>query len=122
MYKTYHNSIHSVALSDALKAAVCVSLSLSPGHSRSVVGLEQKRNGSLCLLLFDPGCSPSEMARLLEQDTAVVTIAIRRMRKFPNHLKHQQYQVLVVEGLLTPEQKQVRINTHAHTHTHTRAE
>ncbi|XP_042560827.1 zinc finger-containing ubiquitin peptidase 1-like [Clupea harengus] len=79
------------------------------GHSRSVVGLEQKRNGSLCLLLFDPGCSPSEMARLLEQDTAVVTIAIRRMRKFPNHLKHQQYQVLVVEGLLTPEQKQRQI-------------
>ncbi|XP_041963869.1 zinc finger-containing ubiquitin peptidase 1 isoform X1 [Alosa sapidissima] len=79
------------------------------GHSRSVVGLEQKRNGSLCLLLFDPGCPPSEMARLLERDSAAVSAVVRRMRKFPSHLKHQQYQVLVVEGLLTPEQKQRQI-------------
>ncbi|KAL2084842.1 hypothetical protein ACEWY4_020360 [Coilia grayii] len=79
------------------------------GHSRSVVGVEQKRNGSLCLLLFDPGCPPSEMAPLLERDVAAVAAAVRRMRKFQKHLKHQQYQVLVVEGLLTPEQKQRQI-------------
>ncbi|XP_063055692.1 zinc finger-containing ubiquitin peptidase 1 [Engraulis encrasicolus] len=79
------------------------------GHSRSVVGVEQKRNGNLCLLLFDPGCPPSDMARLLGADTATVTATVRRMRKFQNHLKHQQYQVLTVEGLLTPEQKQRQI-------------
>lgn len=79
------------------------------GHSRSVVGLEQKRNGSLCLLLFDPGCPSSEVARLLEREPATVAAAVRRMRKFPTHLKHQQYQVLVAQSMLTPEQKQRQV-------------
>ncbi|KAL1259696.1 hypothetical protein QQF64_010273 [Cirrhinus molitorella] len=77
------------------------------GHSRSIIGVEQKVNGSLCLLLFDPGCAPGEMRRVLSQDTA--TTIIRRMRKFPGSLKHKQYQVVIVEGLLTPEEKRSRI-------------
>ncbi|KAF4103036.1 zinc finger-containing ubiquitin peptidase 1 isoform X2 [Onychostoma macrolepis] len=77
------------------------------GHSRSIVGVEQKVNGNLCLLLFDPGCAPGEMRKVLSQDTAVTMV--RRMRKFPGSLKHRQYQVVAVEGLLTPEEKQSRI-------------
>ncbi|XP_059424096.1 zinc finger-containing ubiquitin peptidase 1-like isoform X2 [Carassius carassius] len=74
------------------------------GHSRSIVGVEQKVNGNLCLLLFDPGCAPREMSKVLSQDTAATMV--RCMRKFPGSLKHRQYQVVAVEGLLTPEEKQ----------------
>ncbi|XP_073703552.1 zinc finger-containing ubiquitin peptidase 1 [Garra rufa] len=77
------------------------------GHSRSIIGVEQKVNGSLCLLLFDPGCAPGEMRKVLSQDTAATIV--RRMRKYPGSLKHRQYQVVTVEGLLTPEEKQSRI-------------
>uniref|UniRef100_A0A8C2DHH1 Zinc finger-containing ubiquitin peptidase 1 n=1 Tax=Cyprinus carpio TaxID=7962 RepID=A0A8C2DHH1_CYPCA len=76
------------------------------GHSRSIVGVEQKVNGNLCLLLFDPGYAPREMRKVLSQDTATM---VQRVRKFPGSLKHRQYQVVAVEGLLTPEEKQSRI-------------
>uniref|UniRef100_A0A8C2DJ38 Zinc finger-containing ubiquitin peptidase 1 n=1 Tax=Cyprinus carpio TaxID=7962 RepID=A0A8C2DJ38_CYPCA len=78
------------------------------GHSRSIVGVEQKVNGNLCLLLFDPGYAPREMRKVLSQDTATM---VQRVRKFPGSLKHRQYQVVAVEGLLTPEEKQVILNT-----------
>ncbi|XP_026139656.1 ubiquitin carboxyl-terminal hydrolase ZUFSP-like [Carassius auratus] len=73
------------------------------GHSCSIVGVEQKVNGNLCLLLFDPGCAPREMRKVLSQDTAATMV--RRMHKFPGSLKNRQYQVVAVEGLLTPEEK-----------------
>ncbi|XP_045082099.1 zinc finger-containing ubiquitin peptidase 1-like isoform X2 [Coregonus clupeaformis] len=79
------------------------------GHSRSIVGVEQKKNGSLCLLLLDPGCSPGDVRKLLSQDGSTVTTAVRRMRKFPGNLKHRQYQVVAVEGVLSPEEKRTRI-------------
>ncbi|XP_016131167.1 zinc finger with UFM1-specific peptidase domain protein-like isoform X2 [Sinocyclocheilus grahami] len=77
------------------------------GHSRSIVGVEEKVNGNICLLLFDPGCVPREMRKVLSQDTAANVV--RRVRKFPGSLKHRQYQVVAVEGLLMPEEKQSRI-------------
>ena len=79
----------------------------SSGHSRSIVGVEQKKNGSLCLLLLDPGCSPGDVRKLLSQDGSTVSTAVRRMRKFSGNLKHRQYQVVVVDGMLSPEEKQV---------------
>uniref|UniRef100_A0A4W5RTB8 Zinc finger-containing ubiquitin peptidase 1 n=1 Tax=Hucho hucho TaxID=62062 RepID=A0A4W5RTB8_9TELE len=68
------------------------------GHSRSIVGVEQKKNGSLCLLLLDPGCSPGDVRKLLSQDGSTVSTAVHRMTKFPGKLKHRQYQVVAVEG------------------------
>ncbi|XP_029927370.1 zinc finger-containing ubiquitin peptidase 1 isoform X2 [Myripristis murdjan] len=50
------------------------------GHSRSVVGVEQKKNGSLCLLILDPGWSPADARKLLNRDS--VSLAVRRIRKF----------------------------------------
>nr|XP_046158613.1 zinc finger-containing ubiquitin peptidase 1 isoform X2 [Oncorhynchus gorbuscha] len=79
------------------------------GHSRSIVGVEQKKNGSLCLLLLDPGCSPGDVRKLLSQDGSTVSTAVRRMRKFSGNLKHRQYQVVVVDGVLSPEEKQTRV-------------
>ncbi|XP_024272358.1 zinc finger-containing ubiquitin peptidase 1 isoform X2 [Oncorhynchus tshawytscha] len=79
------------------------------GHSRSIVGVEQKKNGSLCLLLLDPGCTPGDVRKLLSQDGSTVSTAVRRMRKFSGNLKHRQYQVVVVDGVLSPEEKQTRV-------------
>ncbi|XP_064802034.1 zinc finger-containing ubiquitin peptidase 1-like isoform X2 [Oncorhynchus masou masou] len=79
------------------------------GHSRSIVGVEQKKNGSLCLLLLDPGCTPGDVRKLLSQDGSTVSTAVCRMRKFPGNLKHRQYQVVAVEGVLAPVEKQTRI-------------
>uniref|UniRef100_A0A3Q3VYV1 Zinc finger-containing ubiquitin peptidase 1 n=1 Tax=Mola mola TaxID=94237 RepID=A0A3Q3VYV1_MOLML len=77
------------------------------GHSRSIVGLEQKKNGSLCLLLLDPGSPVSETRKLLSGDT--VSTAVRHIRKFPGSLKHKQYQVVVVQGVLSAADKQISI-------------
>ncbi|KAM6186453.1 zinc finger-containing ubiquitin peptidase 1 isoform 2-T2 [Rhynchocyon petersi] len=38
------------------------------GHSRTVVGIEERKNRTLCLLIFDPGCPSREMQKLLKQD------------------------------------------------------
>ncbi|KAG5856919.1 hypothetical protein ANANG_G00013020 [Anguilla anguilla] len=77
------------------------------GHSRSIVGVEQRKNGSLCLLIFDPGCPPGDMRRLLARD--VTGTGLRHLRKHPGGLKHTQYQIVAVDGVLSPEEKQTRI-------------
>ncbi|KAM9424557.1 zinc finger-containing ubiquitin peptidase 1 isoform 2-T4 [Pholidichthys leucotaenia] len=77
------------------------------GHSRSIIGLEQKRNGSFCLLLLDPGLSVSDIRKLLSRDT--ISSAIHHIRKFPRSLKHKQYQVVAVQGVLSAEEKQISI-------------
>ncbi|XP_069392736.1 zinc finger-containing ubiquitin peptidase 1 isoform X2 [Paralichthys olivaceus] len=77
------------------------------GHSHSIVGLEQKKNGSLCLLVLDPGSSVSDTRKLLSRDT--ISTAVRHIRKFPSSLKHKQYQVVVVHGLLSADEKQISI-------------
>ncbi|XP_051263261.1 zinc finger-containing ubiquitin peptidase 1 [Dicentrarchus labrax] len=77
------------------------------GHSRSIVGLEQKKNGKLCLLLLDPGSSVSDTQKLLSRDT--VSTAVHHVRKFYGSLKHKQYQVVAVQGVLSAEEKQISI-------------
>uniref|UniRef100_UPI0037E87BA8 zinc finger-containing ubiquitin peptidase 1 n=1 Tax=Semicossyphus pulcher TaxID=241346 RepID=UPI0037E87BA8 len=77
------------------------------GHSRSIVGLEQKKNGSLCLLLMDPSSSVVETRKLLSRDS--VCSAVRHVRKFSSSLKHRQYQVVALQGVLSAEEKQVSI-------------
>ncbi|XP_061675401.1 zinc finger-containing ubiquitin peptidase 1 isoform X2 [Syngnathoides biaculeatus] len=77
------------------------------GHSRSIVGLEQRKNGNLCLLLLDPGSSSSDTMKLMSRETA--SIAVHHIRKLPGSLKHKRYQVVGVEGVLSAEEKQIRI-------------
>ncbi|XP_069028140.1 zinc finger-containing ubiquitin peptidase 1 isoform X3 [Embiotoca jacksoni] len=77
------------------------------GHSRSIVGLEQRKNGSLCLLLLDPGSSSSDTGKLLSRDT--ISTAIRQIRKFPRSLKNKQYQVVAAEGVLSADERQISI-------------
>ncbi|XP_004673852.1 PREDICTED: zinc finger with UFM1-specific peptidase domain protein [Condylura cristata] len=76
------------------------------GHSRTVVGIEERKNRTLCLLIFDPGCPSREMEKLLKQD--IEASNIRQLRKFVGNLKHKQYQIVAVEGVLSAEEKVAR--------------
>lgn len=58
------------------------------------------------MLVFDPGCASADMRKLLTPNTS--STHFNRLRKFPTHLKHRQYQVVVVEGVLSEEEKQVK--------------
>ncbi|NXA00953.1 ZUFSP hydrolase, partial [Nesospiza acunhae] len=76
------------------------------GHSRTVVGIEEKKNKSLCLLLFDPGCSSQQMQKLLKQNSDGT--GLRLLRKFVGNLKEKQYQIVAVDGVLSLEEKTAR--------------
>lgn len=75
------------------------------GHSRTIVGIEEKKNRTLCLLIFDPGCHSQEMQKLLKQD--IEASSLKQLRKSVGNLKHKQYQIVAVEGVLSPEEKVV---------------
>lgn len=77
------------------------------GHSRTVVGIEERKNRTLCLLVFDPGCLSREMQKLLKQD--MEANSLKQLRKFVGNLKHKQYQIVAVEGVLTAEEKIVSL-------------
>lgn len=76
------------------------------GHSRTVVGIEERKNRTLCLLIFDPGCPSREMQKLLKQD--IEASSFKQLRKCVGNLKHKQYQIVAVEGTLSPEEKAAR--------------
>ncbi|XP_047715261.1 zinc finger-containing ubiquitin peptidase 1 isoform X2 [Prionailurus viverrinus] len=76
------------------------------GHSRTVVGIEERKNRTLCLLIFDPGCPSREMQKLLKQDMEASNL--KQLRKFVGNLKHKQYQIVAVEGVLSSEEKVAR--------------
>lgn len=78
------------------------------GHSRTIVGIEEKKNRSLCLLLFDPGCSSQQMQKLLKQNSDGA--GLRLLRKFVGNLKEKQYQTVAVDGVLSLEEKAVSIS------------
>ncbi|KAM4681514.1 zinc finger-containing ubiquitin peptidase 1 isoform 2-T3 [Amazona ochrocephala] len=73
------------------------------GHSRTIVGIEEKKNKTLCLLLFDPGCPSQEMQKLLEKNSDGTSL--RLLRKYLGSLKEKQYQIVAVDGVLTLEEK-----------------
>ncbi|XP_053316270.1 zinc finger-containing ubiquitin peptidase 1-like [Spea bombifrons] len=75
------------------------------GHSRTIVGIEERKNKSYCLLLFDPGCPHENMCKLLKHN--MDSAALKPLRKFPGSLKHKQYQIVAVEGVLSAEEKAV---------------
>ncbi|XP_054674923.1 zinc finger-containing ubiquitin peptidase 1 isoform X1 [Grus americana] len=76
------------------------------GHSRTVVGIEEKKNKTLCLLLFDPGCPSQEMQKLLKQNSDGTSLKL--LRKFVGSLKDKQYQIVAVDGVLSLEEKAAR--------------
>ncbi|XP_061482282.1 zinc finger-containing ubiquitin peptidase 1 isoform X3 [Rhineura floridana] len=72
------------------------------GHSRTILGIEERKNKTLCLLIFDPGCPSQEMQKLLK---GIDGNSLRLLRRFVGSLKHKQYQLVAVDGVLTTEEK-----------------
>lgn len=104
MFELSHHSLHLLGSITAWSSTFTFIPCSPAGHSRSIVGLEQRKNGRLCLLIVDPGFSVPDTRKLLSRD---ISTAIRHIRKFPSNLKHKQYQVVAVQGVLSAEAKQV---------------
>ncbi|XP_018419146.1 PREDICTED: zinc finger with UFM1-specific peptidase domain protein [Nanorana parkeri] len=75
------------------------------GHSRTIVGIEERKNKSYCLLIFDPGHPPAILQKLTKLN--IDNAAVKPLRKHFTGLKHKQYQIVAVEGALSPEEKAV---------------
>ncbi|XP_050304424.1 zinc finger-containing ubiquitin peptidase 1-like isoform X2 [Anthonomus grandis grandis] len=74
------------------------------GHSRTIMGIEVHRDGSLVLLVLDPSHSPQQMAQL--GDTSATTAgAFRLLRKSEAAMKAKQYQIVGVIGTIDNEQQ-----------------
>lgn len=74
------------------------------GHSRTIVGIEQRASG-LTLLILDPSHGPRQVAALgSSQDS------LRLIRRGPAAMRAPQYQLVAVRGLIdTEEQYQVSV-------------
>lgn len=68
------------------------------GHSRTVMGIEVHRDGSLVLLVLDPSHSPQQMAQLGDTNSASTTL--RLLRKSEAAMKARQYQIVAVIGTI----------------------
>nr|XP_056712194.1 zinc finger-containing ubiquitin peptidase 1 [Euleptes europaea] len=75
------------------------------GHSRTIFGIEERKNKSLCLLVFDPSCPSQEMQKLLKETDID---SMRMIRRFVGGLRHKQYQVVAIDGVLSAEEKVAR--------------
>ncbi|XP_064612047.1 zinc finger-containing ubiquitin peptidase 1-like [Liolophura sinensis] len=67
------------------------------GHSRTIVGIEELKDGCLRPLLFDPSCSKRQMEQLKGEVTAN---HLRMLRRTIQGLKAKQYQIVAVMGIL----------------------
>ncbi|XP_011495521.1 PREDICTED: zinc finger with UFM1-specific peptidase domain protein-like [Ceratosolen solmsi marchali] len=71
------------------------------GHSRTIMGVEQLRDGSIIMLVLDPSHSPFQMAQF--NITSSVPGAMRLVRISTVAMKARQYQVVAVIGMMETE-------------------
>ncbi|KAL1494489.1 hypothetical protein ABEB36_010081 [Hypothenemus hampei] len=71
------------------------------GHSRTIMGIEVHKDGSLVLLVLDPSHSPQQIAHL--GDTTGGSGAFRLLRKSEAAMKAKQYQIVAVIGTIDNE-------------------
>ncbi|KAK0175732.1 hypothetical protein PV327_009459 [Microctonus hyperodae] len=68
------------------------------GHSRTIMGVEQLRDGSITMLVLDPSHTPSQMGQF--NSTSSAPGAMRLIRKSMVTMKARQYQVVAVIGTI----------------------
>ncbi|XP_022917163.1 zinc finger-containing ubiquitin peptidase 1-like [Onthophagus taurus] len=73
------------------------------GHSRTIMGIEVHKDGSLVLLLLDPSHSPQQMAQFADTNTG--SQALRLLRKGEAYMKARQYQIVAAVGMIESEQQ-----------------
>lgn len=74
------------------------------GHSRTIIGYEQFRNGYIRLLIFDPGTPKFEIEKFFQNPAGKAHIFRRSLQSFQKPV----YQILVVRGLLNPDEREVK--------------
>ncbi|CAF1112538.1 unnamed protein product [Rotaria sordida] len=72
------------------------------GHSRTIVGYEQFRDGNIRLLIFDPSTSKCNIEKFCKNPSREAYIFRRNLHSFQKPV----YQILVVRGLLTPDERE----------------
>lgn len=77
------------------------------GHSRTIMGVEQHRDGTIVLLVLDPSHSPQQMAQFGDTSGGVAgtATALRLLRRGESAMKARQYQIVAVVGMLETEQQ-----------------
>jgi hypothetical protein len=73
------------------------------GHSRTIIGYEQFRNGHIRLLIFDPSTSKNEIENFFKNPNGKAHLFRRSLQSFQKPV----YQILVIRGLLKPDEKEV---------------
>lgn len=71
------------------------------GHSRTIVGIEEFKDGHLTLLVFDPSHSPEQMYQF--KNTATGYSGMKLIRKTMSTMKARQYQLVAVIGIMESE-------------------
>lgn len=72
------------------------------GHSRTIVGIEELKDGSRRLLILDPSCQKRQM----QQFNANM---MRAIRKPLSSFKAKQYQIVAIRGVLNDSEYEVRL-------------
>ncbi|KAJ8026419.1 Ubiquitin carboxyl-terminal hydrolase ZUFSP [Holothuria leucospilota] len=73
------------------------------GHSRTIIGCEVLKDGATRLLIFDPSNKQNDMAALRAGNITGATL--RPLRKTLGQLKHVQYQIVAVCGVMTSDKE-----------------
>lgn len=73
------------------------------GHSRTIIGLEELKDGSCRLLLFDPSFTKKQMQQFYGEINANV---MRILRRSIHGMKAKQYQIVAVVGILNEKEYQ----------------
>ncbi|XP_034951525.1 zinc finger-containing ubiquitin peptidase 1-like isoform X2 [Chelonus insularis] len=73
------------------------------GHSRTIMGVEQLRDGSITMLVLDPSHTPVQMGQF--NSTSSAPGAMRLIRKSTAAMKARQYQIVAVIGIMETESR-----------------
>ncbi|KAG8039495.1 hypothetical protein G9C98_008138 [Cotesia typhae] len=73
------------------------------GHSRTIMGVEQLRDGSITMLVLDPSHTPVQMGQF--NSTSSAPGAMRLIRKSTAAMKARQYQIVAVVGTMENESR-----------------
>lgn len=73
------------------------------GHSRTIIGVEHLKDGTVRLLVFDPSHSKTQME--LFNNTATATNGMRLIRRPLVAMKARQYQIVAIAGIIETDQE-----------------
>ena len=76
-----------------------------PGHSLTIIGVEQLQDGSTCLLVFNPSTSPQMMKRLKADNAFSAPSQMKALRKSLRDLTKDQYQIVAVVGTMSSQEE-----------------